>query len=420
MRKLVIKGGNVLNGKINISGAKNSVLPILSASLLVDEPVTVGNIPHLVDVTTMMELLGFLGVKLTVDESMDIQIDPRTIHKYEAPYELVRTMRASILVLGPLLAKYGQAQVSLPGGCAIGPRPVDMHLAGLKAMGASVTTVNGVIKVKTDGRLHGADFTFETVTVTGTENIMMAACLADGVTILRNAAKEPEVQDLADFLNVMGAKVSGAGTEVITIEGVERLHGGYYRAIPDRIETGTYLVAGAITRGKILIKNTKPELLESVLDKLVEAGADIEVTKDTISLDMHGKRPKAVDISTAPFPGFPTDMQAQFSVLNAVAEGSATITENVFENRFMHIQELKRMGADITVNGNSVVCRGKDKLMAAPVMATDLRASASLVLAALVAEGTTVVDRVYHIDRGYECIEEKLLLCGAEIARENS
>lgn len=420
MRKLVIKGGNVLEGTIKVSGAKNSVLPILAASLLIDGPVTISNIPHLVDVTTMMELLGFLGAKLTVDENMGIEIDASCLSKYEAPYELVRTMRASILALGPLVSRHKKAQVALPGGCAIGPRPVDMHIKGLEAMGANVLTENGVIKVSCDDRLKGADFMFDTVTVTGTENLMMAASLANGTTVLRNAAKEPEVQDLANFLNSMGAKVSGAGTDTITIEGVEKLHGGSYRAIPDRIETGTYLVAAAITRGKVIIKNTDPNLLQSILAKLVEAGADIQTTEDTITLDMHGKRPKSVDIYTAPFPGFPTDMQAQFSVLNAVAEGSSTITETVFENRFMHIQELKRMGADMTIKGNTIVCKGKEKLMAAPVMATDLRASASLVLAALVAEGTTVVDRVYHIDRGYECIEEKLLLCGAEITRENS
>lgn len=420
MRKLVIKGGNVLEGTIKVSGAKNSVLPILAASLLIDGPVTISNIPHLVDVTTMMELLGFLGAKLTVDENMGIEIDASCLSKYEAPYELVRTMRASILALGPLVSRHKKAQVALPGGCAIGPRPVDMHIKGLEAMGANVITENGVIKVSCDDRLKGADFMFDTVTVTGTENLMMAASLANGTTVLRNTAKEPEVQDLANFLNSMGAKVSGAGTDTITIEGVEKLHGGSYRAIPDRIETGTYLVAAAITRGKVTIKNTDPNILQSILAKLVEAGADIQTTEDTITLDMHGKRPKSVDIYTAPFPGFPTDMQAQFSVLNAVAEGSSTITETVFENRFMHIQELKRMGADMTIKGNTIVCKGKEKLMAAPVMATDLRASASLVLAALVAEGTTVVDRVYHIDRGYECIEEKLLLCGAEITRENS
>lgn len=420
MRQLVITGGHPLFGAAWISGAKNSVLPILAGALLADEPVIIGNVPHLHDVTTMMELLGQFGVKLMLNDKMYIEVDPRSIHNFHAPYELVRTMRASILVLGPLLAHFGQARVSLPGGCAIGPRPVDLHIQGLIAMGAEITVADGYINASVPGRLQGANILFDTVTVTGTENIMMAATLAKGVTVLRNAAKEPEVQDLANFLNLLGAKISGAGTDVIEIEGVERLHGGTYSVVPDRIETGTFLVAGAITSGKIQVKHTKHENLLSVLQKLEEAGADIQTSNDTISLDMHGRRPKAVNIRTAPFPGFPTDMQAQFTALNSVAEGVGIITETVFENRFMHIQELSRMGAKITVQGNTAICHGVPQLLAAPVMATDLRASASLVLAGLVAKGKTVVDRIYHIDRGYECIEEKLIQLGAKISREIS
>ncbi len=420
MGKLIISGGEPLKGEIRISGAKNSVLPILAASLLAGEPVEIGNVPHLNDVTTIMELLGQFGAKLTVDERLTIEVDARSVNNYHAPYELVRTMRASILVLGPLLARFGEAHVSLPGGCAIGPRPVDLHVRGLQAMGADITIENGYIIAKAPKRLHGATILFDTVTVTGTENLMMAAALAKGKTILQNAAREPEVQDLANFLNVLGAKVSGAGTDTITIEGVPALGGGQYRVVPDRIETGTYLVAAAITRGSIKTKDTKPELLESVLQKLEEAGADIKRGEDWISLDMHGRQPKAVNIKTAPFPGFPTDMQAQFTALNAVSEGTGVITETVFENRFMHVQELLRMGADISVSGNTAICRGVFELTAAPVMATDLRASASLVLAALIAKGETIVDRIYHIDRGYECIEEKLMQLGARIARISS
>lgn len=418
MRHLVIEGGSPLHGEAWISGAKNSVLPILAASLLSSEPVTIGNVPHLQDVTTMMELLGQFGVKLMVDEKMNIEVDPRTISNFNAPYELVRTMRASILVLGPLLSKYRKAQVSLPGGCAIGPRPVDLHIRGLTAMGADIDIDNGYINATAKGRLKAADILFDTVTVTGTENLMMAATLAKGTTILRNSAKEPEVQDLANFLNTMGAKITGAGTDVIRIDGVDSLGGGIYSVIPDRIETGTYLVAGALTSGKVKVKNTNSENLLAVLQKLEEAGADITTTDTTITLDMHGKRPKAVDIKTSPFPGFPTDMQAQFTALNSVAEGIGTITETVFENRFMHIQELRRMGANIKIQGNTAICQGVGALTAAPVMATDLRASASLVLAGLVAKGKTVVDRIYHIDRGYECIEEKLIQLGAQITRE--
>lgn len=420
MRQLVITGGQPLAGEAWISGAKNSVLPILAGALLADEPVIIGNIPHLQDVTTMMELLGQFGVRLMLKDKMYIEVDPRSINNFDAPYALVRTMRASILVLGPLLAHFGQARVSLPGGCAIGPRPVDLHIQGLRAMGATITVENGYINASINSRLQAADILFDTVTVTGTENIMMAATLAKGTTVLRNAAKEPEVQDLANFLNLLGAKISGAGTDVIEIEGVERLTGGTYSVVPDRIETGTYLVAGAITSGKVQVKHTKHENLLAVLQKLEEAGADIQANKDTISLDMHGRRPKAVNIRTSPFPGFPTDMQAQFTALNAIAEGTGTITETVFENRFMHIQELRRMGANITVQGNTAICQGVDQLLAAPVMATDLRASASLVLAGLVAKGKTIVDRIYHIDRGYECIEEKLIQLGAKISRETS
>jgi UDP-N-acetylglucosamine 1-carboxyvinyltransferase len=417
MGKLIISGGEPLKGEIRISGAKNSVLPILAASLLAEKPVEIGNVPHLNDVTTMMELLGQFGAKLTVDENLTIEVDARSVNNYHAPYDLVRTMRASIVVLGPLLARFGEAFVSLPGGCAIGSRPVDLHIRGLQAMGADITIENGYIKAKALKRLHGATILFDTVTVTGTENLMMAATLAEGTTVLKNAAREPEVQDLANFLSVLGAKISGAGTDTITIVGVPALGGGKYRVVPDRIETGTYLIAAAITRGSIKTKNTKPELLEAVLQKLSEAGADIQRGEDWISLDMHGRQPKAVNIKTAPFPGIPTDMQAQFTALNAVSEGTGVITETIFENRFMHVQELRRMGADISVSGNTAICRGVMELMAAPVMATDLRASASLVLAALVAKGKTIVSRIYHIDRGYECIEEKLMQLGVRIAR---
>lgn len=420
MRRLVITGGLPLCGEAWISGAKNSVLPILAGALLADAPVVIGNVPHLHDVTTMMELLGQFGVKLMLNDKMRIEVDPRPINNFNAPYELVRTMRASILVLGPLLSRFGQATVSLPGGCAIGPRPVDLHIQGLTAMGANIVVENGYIIANTPTRLKGANILFDTVTVTGTENIMMAATLATGTTVLRNAAKEPEVQDLANFLNTLGARISGAGTDIIEIEGVDVLSGGSYDVVPDRIETGTYLVAGAITSGKVRVKHTKHENLLAVLQKLEEAGAEIQTTDNTISLDMHGKRPKAVNIRTAPFPGFPTDMQAQFTALNSIAEGTGTITETVFENRFMHIQELSRMGAKINVQGNTAICIGVEGLHSAPVMATDLRASASLVLAGLVASGKTVVDRIYHIDRGYECIEEKLIQLGAKISRESS
>lgn len=416
MDKLIITGGTPLSGEIRISGAKNAALPIIVSTLLSDEPVLIRNIPHLHDITTTMELLGRMGVSLTMDEKMDVEVNPTTINSYVAPYELVKTMRASILVLGPLLARFGEAEVSLPGGCAIGARPVNLHIHGLELMGADISVENGYIKAKCK-RLKGAKIVLDVVTVTGTENLMMAACLAEGTTILENAAREPEVVDLAGCLNAMGAKVSGAGTDTITIEGVERMHGATYDILPDRIETGTYLVAAAVTGGSVKLKDTDPTLLDAVISKLEEAGAEIETGEDWISLDMKGKRAKGIDIRTAPYPAFPTDMQAQFSILNAVAEGSSSITETIFENRFMHVQELKRMGADVEVNGNTALIRGVEKLKSAPVMATDLRASASLVIAGLVADGDTVVERIYHIDRGYECIEEKLQQLGATIRR---
>ena len=416
MDKLIITGGKPLKGEIRISGAKNAALPIIVSTLLSDDPVLVRNIPHLHDITTTMELLGRMGVSLTMDEKMDVEVNPTTIKSYVAPYELVKTMRASILVLGPLLARFGEAEVSLPGGCAIGARPVNLHIHGLELMGADITVENGYIKAKCK-RLQGAKIVLDVVTVTGTENLMMAACLAEGTTVLENAAREPEVVDLANCLNAMGAKVSGAGTDTITIEGVERMHGATYDILPDRIETGTYLVAAAVTGGSVKLKDTDPTLLDAVISKLEEAGAEIETGKDWISLDMKGKRAKAVDVRTAPYPAFPTDMQAQFSILNAVAEGSASITETIFENRFMHVQELKRMGADVEVNGNTAIVKGVEQLKSAPVMATDLRASASLVIAGLVASGDTMVERIYHIDRGYECIEEKLQQLGATIRR---
>ncbi len=417
MDKHLIFGGKPLNGEVRISGAKNSVLPILAGGLLADEPVIVSNIPHLNDVTTMMALLGQMGVKLTVLEGMTIEVDARRTSNFIAPYDLVRTMRASILVLGPLVSRFGYALVSFPGGCAIGPRPVDFHVEGLRQMGADIAIKGGYIEAHAPNGLTGANIKFDVVTVTGTENLMMAATLAKGTTTLENAACEPEVVDLAGFLNTLGANIQGAGTSTITIEGVEKLCGGRYSVLPDRVESGTYLVAAAITGGKIKLKKTDASLLTIVLDKLREAGAEIIIEGDTITLDMHGKRVKAVNIDTAPYPGFPTDMQAQFMALNAVAEGESVITENVFENRFMHVSELKRMGADIEISGNQARIKGIQHLTGAPVMATDLRASASLVIAGLVAKGETLVDRIYHIDRGYECIEEKLAQLGAEIKR---
>ncbi|PAV25328.1 UDP-N-acetylglucosamine 1-carboxyvinyltransferase [Tamilnaduibacter salinus] len=417
MDKLLIRGRNPLDGEIRISGAKNSALPILAATLLADEPVTVGNLPHLNDITTMIELLGRMGVEVMVDEKMSVEIHANAIQEFHAPYELVKTMRASILVLGPLLAHFGHAEVSLPGGCAIGTRPVNLHTRGLEQMGAEIRVENGYIKATRRGRLKGAHIFLDTVTVTGTENLMMAATLAEGKTIIENAAREPEVVDLAECLIAMGADIRGQGTATIEIHGVERLHGCHYRVLPDRVETGTYLVAAAATGGRVRLKDTREDILESVLLKLDEAGADISTGDDWISLDMKGNRPKAVNIKTAPYPAFPTDMQAQFAAMNSVAEGTGSITETVFENRFMHIQELIRMGANISLEGNTAIITGVDALTAAPVMATDLRASASLVIAGLVAEGETQVDRIYHIDRGYECIEEKLQLLGASIRR---
>ncbi len=416
MDKLFIKGGQRLDGEIRISGAKNAALPIIMACLLADDATTIGNVPHLHDITTTLELLGRMGVSITVDETLNVEVDTRTIEHYVAPYDLVKTMRASILVLGPLLAHYGEAEVSLPGGCAIGSRPVDQHIKGLKAMGADIKVENGYIRA-TAKRLKGVKIVMDLVTVTGTENLLMAATLADGTTILENAAHEPEVVDLANFLNSMGANITGAGTDTITIEGVEKLTATQYNIMPDRIETGTYLVAAAVTGGKITLKDTCPEYLDAVLEKLSEAGAKIETGEDWISLDMQGKIPLSIDIRTAPYPAFPTDMQAQFCVMNAIADSTGAVVETVFENRFMHIQELQRMGADINLQGNTAIIKGVKPLTAAPVMATDLRASASLVIAGLVANGETEVERIYHIDRGYECIEEKLLQLGASIRR---
>lgn len=418
MDKLKISGGAVLNGEIRVSGAKNSALPILACTLLGDTPSTVSNLPHLHDITTMIELFGCMGIQPTIDEKLSLEVDASTITTLVAPYDLVKTMRASILVLGPMLARFGKAEVALPGGCAIGSRPVDLHVRGLEAMGAIIKIEDGYIKAEQPaGGLHGANFMFDTVSVTGTENLMMAAALAKGKTVLQNSAKEPEVIDLANMINQMGGHVSGAGTDTITIEGVERLQGTKFRVMPDRIETGTYLVAAAITGGRVKLKDTDPAILEAVLLKLQEAGALVETGKDWISLDMKGNRPKAVNIRTAPYPAFPTDMQAQFIALNAIAEGVGTVIETIFENRFMHVYEMNRMGANVLIEGNTAIVTGVDKLKGAPVMATDLRASASLVLAGLVAEGETLIDRIYHIDRGYECIEEKLQLLGAKIKR---
>jgi UDP-N-acetylglucosamine 1-carboxyvinyltransferase len=417
MDKLLIKGGIQLDGEIRVSGAKNAALPIIAASLLADEPVKLNNLPHLQDVTTIMELLGLMGAKITLDESLQVEIDTGGVISCTAPYELVKTMRASVLVLGPLLARYGKANVSLPGGCAIGARPVDLHIKGMRALGAKVEVENGYINASVDGRLKGANIALDLVTVTGTENLMMAAVLAEGKTVIHNVAREPEIVDLANFLNTLGADIQGAGTDVMTINGVERLGGGSYSILPDRIEAGTYLIAAALTRGRIKLKDISPKILTVILEKLALAGAKILTGEDWIELDMCDKRPKAVDAITAPYPGFATDMQAQFIAMNSVADGSSRITENIFENRFMHVQELLRMGANINLQGNSVVCYGVEQLTGAPVMATDLRASASLVLAGLAAHGETIVDRIYHIDRGYACIEEKLAQLGAQIKR---
>ncbi len=417
MDKLIIQGGSKLEGEIRISGAKNSALPILAATILCKEPVKISNLPHLHDITTMIELLVALGVDVIIDEKLGIEAHAANMTSYVAPYELVKTMRASILVLGPLLSHFGEAHVSFPGGCAIGSRPVDQHLRALEAMGANIEIEDGFIHATSDGRLKGARFVFDMVTVGGTENAVMAAVLADGVSVLENAAREPEVVDLCNCLVSFGAKIEGIGTDTLTIEGVEALSGGEFSVMPDRIETGTYLVAAAASRGKVKLKDTDPTLLDAVLAKLEEAGAKIECGDDWIALDMQGQRPKSVNLKTAPYPGFPTDMQAQFTAMNAVAEGTGMVVETIFENRLIQAHEMNRMGADIKLEGNTAIITGKEMLKAAPVMATDLRASASLVIAGMLAEGETEIDRIYHSDRGYECIEEKLQLLGANIRR---
>ena len=418
MDKLIINGGKPLHGEVIISGAKNSALPILAATLLANDNITLSNVPHLKDVTTMLELLSQLGARVVVDENTNVQVDASKVNELVAPYDLVKTMRASILVLGPLLSRFGKADVSLPGGCAIGTRPVDLHLKALKAMGADISVKNGFIRASCKhGRLQGRPLVFDTVTVTGTENILMAAVLAEGTTLIKNAAREPEVVDLANFLILLGAKISGAGTHTIEVQGVESLGGGAYSVMPDRIEAGTYLTAGALTRGQVTVRRVKPDNLLSMLCKFEEAGATLTLGEDWVNLDMHGLRPEAVDISTAPYPGFPTDMQAQFMAMNAVALGTSSVIETIFENRFMHVQEIQRMGAQIRLNGNTAMITGVDHLTGAPVMATDLRASASLILAGLAAEGETTVERIYHVDRGYEHIEEKFSLLGADIKR---
>lgn len=419
MDKLLIRGGNRLQGELRASGAKNSALKMFAAALLADGPVTISNVPHLRDITTMIELLGSLGVEVVIDEKMNVEIHANTIKRFRAPYELVRTMRASFNVLGPMLAHYGQAEVSLPGGCAIGPRPVDQHLLGLKALGANIVMKEGYVHASVDGRLKGAHIIFDICTVGGTEHIMMTATLAEGQTILENCAREPEIVDLANCLNSMGADVQGAGTDTITINGVESLSGCHHRVIADRVETGTYLIAAAATGGKIKIRDANPEHLEVLISKLREAGAVISIGDDWIELDMDGRRPQAVSLVTAPYPAFPTDLQAQIIALNSVAKGTSTIKETIFENRFMHVHEMNRMGAKIRLEGNNTtaIVEGVEKLAGAPVMANDLRASVSLVIAGLIAEGETIVDRIYHIDRGYEQVEEKLKNLGADIKR---
>ena len=417
MDKLIIQGGAVLRGEVWISGSKNAALPILSAALLSEGIVTIANLPHLQDVTTTIELLGALGVTVSIDEKMRLEVDTSTLNSLTAPYELVKTMRASILVLGPMLARYGEANVSFPGGCAIGSRPVDLHLRGLEAMGATIEIDEGYIRARSDGRLKGAHILMDMVSVGATENLMMAAALAEGTTVIDNAAREPEIVDLAACMNAWGADVQGAGSNTLTINGVEKLAGGFYKVMPDRIETGTYLAAAAATGGKVKTTQTDPATLEAVLLKLEETGAVITQGEDWIELDMQGKRPKAINLKTAPYPAFPTDMQAQLTAVNAVAEGTGMITETIFENRLMQVQELNRMGASIIVEGNTAIVTGVERLKSAPVMASDLRASAALVIAAMVAEGETIVDRIYHIDRGYECIEEKLQQLGCKIKR---
>ncbi len=417
MDKLIIQGGSRLNGEIKISGSKNSGLPILAATLLADGPMHICNLPHLNDITTMLALLRCMGVDVTIDEKMCVEIDPTTIRDFEAPYELVKTMRASILVLGPLLARFGKADVSFPGGCAIGSRPVDIHLRGLEAMGAEIEVDGGYIRARAPKGLKGARFLMDKVTVGGTENLLMAAVLAEGTTWLENAAREPEIVDLAECLVAMGAKIEGIGTDQLEIQGVKQLHGCTYSVMPDRIETGTYLAAAAATGGRVKLRATRADILEAVLLKLEEAGAKITVGEDWIELDMEGRRPRAVSLRTAPYPAFPTDMQAQFTAMNAVSEGASAVVETIFENRLIQTHELNRMGAHIVLEGNTAMIEGVEKLKGAPVMASDLRASASLVIAGMVAEGETTVDRIYHIDRGYECIEEKLQMLGANIRR---
>jgi UDP-N-acetylglucosamine 1-carboxyvinyltransferase len=416
MQKILVTGGARLDGEVRISGAKNAVLPILCATLLADAPVRITNVPRLHDVLTTAKLLAGLGAG--VEHAGDaMTVDPRSVDSHVAPYELVKTMRASVLVLGPLLAKFGDAEVSLPGGCAIGSRPVDLHIKGLQALGAEITVDHGFIKARSNGRLKGARHVFELVSVGATENVLMAAALAEGTTVLENAAMEPEIVDLAECLVAMGAKITGAGTHKITIEGVEKLSGCEHAVVADRIETGTFLVAAAMTGGRVTATHARPDTLDAVLDKLREAGATIDVEDDRITLDMHGKRPRAVNLTTAPHPAFPTDMQAQFMAMNCIADGVGVINETIFENRFMHVNELLRLGADIRVDGHTAVVRGVEQLSGAPVMATDLRASASLILAGLVADGDTLIDRIYHLDRGYENIEAKLSALGASIRR---
>ncbi|MGN6113815.1 MAG: UDP-N-acetylglucosamine 1-carboxyvinyltransferase [Luteimonas sp.] len=416
MQKIVVEGGVPLRGEVRVSGAKNAVLPILCAGLLADGPLLVRNVPNLQDVKTTIRVLAELGAGIHLDDSFDVRIDPRTVSSHVAPYELVKTMRASVLVLGPLLAKHGAAEVSLPGGCAIGSRPVDQHIKGMQALGAEVSVEGGFIKAQAK-RLKGARVVFDMVSVGATENVLMAATLAEGRTVLENAAMEPEIVDLAECLVEMGAKIAGAGTGRIVVEGVERLHGGEHSVVADRIEAGTFLVAAAMTGGRVTLTHARADTMDSVLDKLRDAGAELECDGDRITLDMHGRRPRAVDISTAPHPGFPTDMQAQFMAMDCIADGAGIISETIFENRFMHVQELQRLGADIRIDGHTAVVRGVERLSGAPVMATDLRASASLVLAGLVAEGETTIDRIYHLDRGYENIEAKLSALGARIRR---
>ena len=417
MDKLIIEGGSPISGTLKISGAKNSALPILAATLLADGPVQIHNLPHLNDITTMITLLRCMGTEITIDEKLGVEIDPRSVNELTAPYELVKTMRASILVLGPLLARHGVANVSFPGGCAIGSRPVDIHLKGLEAMGAEITIDEGFIRARSNGRLKGADIVMEKVTVGGTENLLMAAALAEGTSVLHNAAREPEIVDLAEFLIAMGAQIEGAGTDTIRVHGVSRLNPCSFNVMPDRIETGTFLAAAAAARGKVRLTHTRADILDAVLVKFEEAGAHISIGDDWIELDMKGNRPRAVSFRTAPYPAFPTDMQSQFTAMNAVAEGTGTVVETIFENRLIQVHELNRMGANIVLEGNTAIVTGVEKLKGAPVMASDLRASASLVIAGMIAEGTTTVDRIYHIDRGYECIEEKLQQLGANIRR---